>query len=744
MSNTFIRDPQPRIRYAGDGARTSFDLPFPVLASDDLLAFVDDQPATGFAIVGLGEPTGKITFLEPPAAGTTITLLRRTEGIRETEFVDGGPFRAAAINADLDRIMMLIQENREEHNRALRARPFEGDLDFCLPPVAQRANNLLGFDSSGQPMVFGQSELPISGDASGQLVTAAGAPTARALGEHLAAIVNVRDFGAIGDGVSDDSAAFQAALAAAQARSGAAYVPASSNAYLIGAGLVLDGVGLVGDGPGSLLKLALASGFGLQLAGDAPRVAGLRLLGPGADTWPQSAEDVDLGAVALNGIQLAAGARDAMLEGIEIAACDTGLAIEGPVRAIVDCGLLFCRNGSEVRSGAAGSIHLARTKFHACNSGLRVDADALFDRMTLAGGEAARCGRAIDLVAPSGGRRVMDLSDLRLSGNLDVDVRTEPRHIVAMRSCCIDAAGKRSGVGLELAALGEIELAPSLIVENTRADVTEVASALLSGGTNLDLLAPGDLLVLAADSDDIDDLWTTLKSTRAGVVHEVVSQTANSAEIALASATNQPLVQTGDVIRVVGRSGTATVDSVGASAPAATFVWLRADDHSRVLAAQNPMAADQVDLVGSNTELRYFPGKAGEPVAISKVELQQGAVNGALTRLVTLEIAQNTAVSFTPDSIIGMVQVFGHASLGDPSAAMFTYRADGLAYTQLLARADNDPPTVQLTAGTALTGATGSAGAFTFSAHTDGKIYVENRLVGPPRKVSLFVIGAPL
>jgi Pectate lyase superfamily protein len=744
MSNTFIRDPQPRIRYAGDGARTSFDLPFPVLASDDLLAFVDDQPATGFAIVGLGEPTGKITFLEPPAAGTTITLLRRTEGIRETEFVDGGPFRAAAINADLDRIMMLIQENREEHNRALRARPFEGDLDFCLPPVAQRANNLLGFDSSGQPMVFGQSELPISGDASGQLVTAAGAPTARALGEHLAAIVNVRDFGAIGDGVSDDSAAFQAALAAAQARSGAAYVPASSNAYLIGAGLVLDGVGLVGDGPGSLLKLALASGFGLQLTGDAPRVAGLRLLGPGADTWPQSAEDVDLGAVALNGIQLAAGARDAMLEGIEIAACDTGLAIEGPVRAIVDCGLLFCRNGSEVRSGAAGSIHLARTKFHACNSGLRVDADALFDRMTLAGGEAARCGRAIDLVAPSGGRRVMDLSDLRLSGNLDVDVRTEPRHIVAMRSCCIDAAGKRSGVGLELAALGEIELAPSLIVENTRADVTEVASVLLSGGTNLDLLAPGDLLVLAADSDDIDDLWTTLKSTRAGVVHEVVSQTANSAEIALASATNQPLVQTGDVIRVVGRSGTATVDSVGASAPAATFVWLRADDHSRVLAAQNPMAADQVDLVGSNTELRYFPGKAGEPVAISKVELQQGAVNGALTRLVTLEIAQNTAVSFTPDSIIGMVQVFGHASLGDPSAAMFTYRADGLAYTQLLARADNGPPTVQLTAGTALTGATGSAGAFTFSAHTDGKIYVENRLVGPPRKVSLFVIGAPL
>jgi hypothetical protein len=194
------------------------------------------------------------------------------------------------------------------------------------------------------------------------------------------------------------------------------------------------------------------------------------------------------------------------------------------------------------------------------------------------------------------------------------------------------------------------------------------------------------------------------------------------------------------VIRVVGRSGTATVDSVGASAPAATFVWLRADDHSRVLAAQNPMAADQVDLIGSNTELRHFPGKAGEPVAISQVELQQGAVNGALTRLVTLEIAQDTAVSFTPDSIIGMVQVFGHASLGDPSAAIFSYRADALRYTVLLAGVG----TVAVMQGTALTGTTGDPGKFTFSAHTDGKIYVENRLVGPPRKVSLFVIGAPL
>jgi Pectate lyase superfamily protein len=740
MSNTFTRDPQPRIRYAGDGARTSFDLPFPVLASDDLLAFIDDLPATGFAISGLGETRGKITFLEPPAAGTTVTLLRRTESIRETDFVDGGPFRAAAVNAELDRLIMLIQENREEHNRALRARAFEGDLDYCLPPAAQRVNSVLGFDSSGKPMVFGEAELPISGDASGQLVTPAGATTARALGEHLAAVVNVRDFGAIGDGVSDDSAAFQSALAAAQARSGAVYVPASSNPYIIGAALVVDGVRLVGDGPGSVLMLALASGFALELTGDAPRLVDLRLLGPGAIVWPQSAGGIDLGAVALDGVRIAAGAREAILQRVEIAACHTGLAIEGAARAVIDCGFLFCRNGSELRSGATGSLQFARTRFHGCSYGLRADTGALFDRASLAGGEATLCGRAIDLLAPSSGQRVVEISDLQLAGNLEVDLRSGPRHTLAVRSCRIDAAGKRSRTGLELLSLGETDFAPGLIAENTRADATEVSSLSLSGGTNLNFLAPGDLIVLADDADDIDDLWTAIKATRAGVVHEVLNQTTASADVALASAAGRPLVQPGDSIRVVGRSGTATVDSIGPSAPAATFTWLRTEDHARVLAAHNPMPADQIVLGGSNADLRHLPGVPAEPVAISGVELRRGTVNGALTRLVTLELVQDTAASFTPDSIIGMVHVFGHSSLGDPSAAVFSYRADALGYTELVAGVG----TVEVQQRTALTGTSGNVGSFTFSAHTDGKIYIENRLVGSSRTVSLFVVGAPL
>jgi hypothetical protein len=740
MSNTFARDPSPRIQYSGDGGRTVFEFPFPVLADDDLLVFVNEQAATGFGITGLGKANGKITFAEPPAAGASITLLRRTEGIRETEFVDGGPFRAAAINAELDRIMLLIQEGRDEHSRALRAQAFEGDLDFCLPSVAQRANTLLGFDSAGRPMAFGQNALPISGNGSGLLVTPAGAITARTLGEHLATIVNVRDFGAIGDGVTDDSAAFQAAASAAQARSGAVYMPANPAPYVLGTSLTLDGIGLIGDGPGSVVKLSLAAGYGIGMTGDAPRISNLRVLGPAAIGWPAGAAEVDLAGVTLDAIQIAGGTHDAILHHVQIAACDTGLAIEGPVRAIIDCGFMFCRNGVHLRTGATGSIPIARAQLHACTRGLHADPGALFDRVTLAGGQASLCGRAIELEPPASAWRVADLSDLQLPGNLEVDIAAGSRHSVTVRSCYIGSAGKRSGTAIDLLASGETTFAPNLIVENSRADVTAVATVQLSGGTNLDLLQPGDLIVLASDTDDVDDLWTTLKAARAGIVHDVISQTSTTAEIALAVAAARPLIQASDVVRVVGRFGTATADSVGPSAPAAAFTWLRADDYSRVFAAHNPMAADQITLLGNNGDLRNIPGLSGEPVRFSGVELSQGAVNGALTRLVTAEIPQNSAVSFTPDSPIGMVHAFGHASTGDPSAAIFTYRADVLGYTELVAGVDS----VAVVSGIALTGTSGEVSKFTFSAHTDGKIYVENRLVGPPRKVSLFVIGAPL
>jgi hypothetical protein len=101
-------------------------------------------------------------------------------------------------------------------------------------------------------------------------VTATGSTTARTLANRFADVVNVKDFGAVGDGVVDDRAACQTAINTAKSIGGSVYFPAGK--YLIRSttgpdsknnGLVIPftnpnstdaRVSLYGDGASSVLK----------------------------------------------------------------------------------------------------------------------------------------------------------------------------------------------------------------------------------------------------------------------------------------------------------------------------------------------------------------------------------------------------------------------------------------------------------------------------------------------------------
>jgi hypothetical protein len=119
-------------------------------------------------------------------------------------------------------------------------------------------------------------------------------------------VVNVASFGALGDGATDDSKAFQAAIDRLSTTGGRVLVPWGVRPYRIAASLRLPSSHLELFGPGAQLRLE--AGVSIRTAGpiEAVAVAGLRITGAG----PGPVLDLaDAGEVELRDLQVRGGAR---------------------------------------------------------------------------------------------------------------------------------------------------------------------------------------------------------------------------------------------------------------------------------------------------------------------------------------------------------------------------------------------------------------------------------------------------
>jgi hypothetical protein len=742
MSDNYTNGVLPRIQYVADGAGTAFAFPFEVCSGNDLAVYVGNDLATGYFVNGVLDPAGgSVVFAEPPAAGDRVTLIRHTDAVRGTIFRDGGPFRAASVNAEFDRLLFLSQEARADSNDALRISESDPTTDLTLPPATARANRVLGFDSGGHPVAIGVDALPQSGDAGAATVVPAGAVIARTLSEHLSSVVNVRDFGALGDGGTDDASAFRAAITAATARGASTFVPASATPYVLGSTIALDGTSFMGDGAGSVLLLAQATGVGLSLAGRGTRLANLRLLGPGAVSWPATAGDVDLAGVLLEAIEISSGAEDARIHGVDVAACHTGLAVRGGAGAIDNCAFRFMRNGIDLQTGARGVLPIAACSVSDVDEGLVLQGDAGLSHVAIRGGSIERAGTAVSLAENASSWRTVDLESLHIVASLAADLEAGPRQSVSVRGSRLSGGGKLGGAALRLLAPGSSSDAPNLTVERCTSAITQTTMISISGGSNLHLLDIGDIIVPDTDPDDVSDTWTVLKATRAAIVRSITSQSTSDAVIEAVVAGPATMLQASDTVRALGRTGTATVDSVSTFVPADPDTWLIADPGCRILATHNAMPETGIQTGGEVSDRHIIPGRTDEAASISGVALESGAVNGALSRLETVELATDTAASVVPPATSGMLMVFSGGAADDPAAGLISYNASAPGHTTLVGGAA--VPSLEVVQATALDGMSGSAGAVTVSAHSDGRIYVENRRSGAVRRISLYMIAAP-
>lgn len=141
----------PRIQYVGNGAATQFVYPFAIFRAADLEVYLDDvRQETGFTVSGAGEARGgSVAFPSAPASGVRVTLRRRLQIERTTDFQESGVLRAKTLNDELDYQTAALQDLSVDVESAVRLAPTDEPSGLVLPGKAQRAGKVLGFDAGG-------------------------------------------------------------------------------------------------------------------------------------------------------------------------------------------------------------------------------------------------------------------------------------------------------------------------------------------------------------------------------------------------------------------------------------------------------------------------------------------------------------------------------------------------------------------------------------------------------------------
>ena len=183
-----------RASYSGNGSTTLFAVPFYFLANSHLLVVLRSSSGaettqvlgTNYTVTGAGVLAGgSITMTAAPASSTTLVISRNVPLTQETDLQPNDRLPAETLEQSLDKLTMIAQQFDTNDDRALKYPLTDStSISAVLPSSGTRAGKFLKFDLNG-------------------------APTAEAVpGLSL----TVKDFGAVCDGVTDDTAAVQAAI----------------------------------------------------------------------------------------------------------------------------------------------------------------------------------------------------------------------------------------------------------------------------------------------------------------------------------------------------------------------------------------------------------------------------------------------------------------------------------------------------------------------------------------------------
>jgi len=271
-----------KVSYSGNGVTVAFAVPFYFLANSQLtvtLRLSDGSESTkvlgtDYTVTGAGVLTGgTVTMTVAPASGQTLVVSRNVPLTQETDLQPNDRLPAETLEQSIDKLTMITQQIDEAVDRTLKAPLSDSSsLDMTIPSSTDRAGKFLKFDTNGEP-------------------TAATSPESA---------ITVEDYGAVGNGVADDTAAIQAALNALTAGDTLLF----RNNYKVTASLTITSksrIRLTGKGR-VFLSGAASSAYIFKLVGtcDEIEIDGLTLAGDGNASYTQTAIGCDSGQTISN------------------------------------------------------------------------------------------------------------------------------------------------------------------------------------------------------------------------------------------------------------------------------------------------------------------------------------------------------------------------------------------------------------------------------------------------------------
>ena len=169
------------ISYTGNGSVDTFAYNFLAYKETHIFVYFNDiLQAVGYTVTGIGdEGGGDIVFNSPPNLGVTVRIDRTVPETQLIEYQEYGPFPAKTNERGLDLLTMAVQQNSRDITRELSSK-----MDK-RPDAGVR--NIVIFDSEGN-----SEDSKVSVD-----------------GFNVFSSANAKSYGAVGDGINDDSDALQ-------------------------------------------------------------------------------------------------------------------------------------------------------------------------------------------------------------------------------------------------------------------------------------------------------------------------------------------------------------------------------------------------------------------------------------------------------------------------------------------------------------------------------------------------------